>query len=167
MSKRKDVIEPIDAPFDEVVNSIVERTQDQPSNIKSKNMPQEEKRVLSSSSTTKAIADIDRGSLQDYIGQKNLNPFIDKDKILQETIRFTIPGTQWIAVGITTEQFELICRGYVQALYEGAPGRLPSAVPYLPRLSRAPAWTHLSMRPRATSMNGLRTPCSASCEPFT
>jgi len=113
MSKRKDVIEPIDAPFDEVVNSIVERTQDQPSNIKSKNMPQEEKRVLSSSSTTKAIADIDRGSLQDYIGQKNLNPFIDKDKILQETIRFTIPGTQWIAVGITTEQFELICRGYL------------------------------------------------------
>jgi len=47
--------------------------------------------------------------------------FIDKDKILQETIRFAIPGTQWIAIGITTEQFELVCRGYVQALYEGAP----------------------------------------------
>ena len=101
------------ALFDEVVNSIVERPQDQPSHIKNKNMPREEsgklpfakwrgkidlggneldcyvlddgKRVLSSSSTTKAIADIDRGSLQDYIGQKNLNPFIDKDKILQET----------------------------------------------------------------------------------
>jgi len=102
---------------------------------------------------------------RDGNGQKNLNPFIDKDKILQETIRFAIPGTQWIAIGITTEQFELICRGYVQALYEGAPGRLPSAAPYSPRLSRAPAWTHLSMRPRATRMNGLRTPCSASCEP--
>jgi len=113
MPKRKGVIEPIDAPFDEVVNSIVERPQDQPSHIKNKNMPREEsgklpfakwrgkidlggneldcyvlddgKRVLSSSSTTKAIADINRGSLQDYIGQKNLNPFIDKDKILQET----------------------------------------------------------------------------------
>jgi len=58
------------------------------------------KRVLSSSSTTKAIANIERGSLQDYI--------------------FAIPGTQWIAIGITTEQFELVCRGYVQALYEGA-----------------------------------------------
>ena len=38
--------------------------------------------VLSSSSTTKAIANIERGSLRDYIGQKTLNPFIDKDKIL-------------------------------------------------------------------------------------
>lgn len=76
-------------------------------------------RVLSSGSTTKAIANVDRGSLQDYIGQKALNPFIDKEKILQETIRFSIPGTQWIAMGITTEHFELICRGYVQALYQG------------------------------------------------
>ncbi|MDF2620220.1 MAG: hypothetical protein K0S00_2879 [Xanthobacteraceae bacterium] len=80
----------------------------------------DETRVLSSGSTTKAIANIERGSLQDYIGQKSLNPFIDKDKILQETVRFTIPGTQWAAIGITTEHFELICRGYVQALYEGA-----------------------------------------------
>jgi hypothetical protein len=80
----------------------------------------DETRVLSSGSTTKAIANIERGSLQDYIGQKALNPFIDKDKILRETIRFTVPGTQWAAIGITTEHFELICRGYVLALYEGA-----------------------------------------------
>lgn len=78
---------------------------------------QDETRVLSSGSTTKAIANIERGSLQDYIGQKALNPFIDKEKILQESIRFTIPGTQWVGMGITTEHFELICRGYVQALY--------------------------------------------------
>lgn len=81
----------------------------------------DEKRVLSSGSTSKAIANVERGSLQDYIGQKSLNPFIDKDKILQETIRFSIPGTQFVGVGISTEHFELICRGYVQALYEGAP----------------------------------------------
>lgn len=36
-------------------------------------------------------------------------------------MRFSIPGTQWVAIGITTEHFELICRGYVRALYEGAP----------------------------------------------
>ena len=42
MPKRKGVIEPIDAPFDEVVNSIVEWPQDQPSHIENKNMPQEE-----------------------------------------------------------------------------------------------------------------------------
>lgn len=80
-----------------------------------------EQRVLSSGSVSKAIANVERGSLQDYIGQKSLNTFIDKDKILQETIRFSIPGTQFEGVGITTENFELICRGYVQALYKGAP----------------------------------------------
>ena len=77
-------------------------------------------RVLSSGSTTKAIANVERGSLQDYVGQKSLKSYINQDKVLQETIKFSIPGTQWAAIGITTEQFELICRGYVQALYEGA-----------------------------------------------
>lgn len=77
-------------------------------------------RVLSSGSATKAIADVERGSLQDYIGQKSLKSYINSDKILQETIKFSIPGTQWPGVGITTEHFELICRGYVQALYERA-----------------------------------------------
>lgn len=138
MPKEPELIEPIDASFDDVVSKVVGI----------KDMPQEEidklpfakwrgqidlggneldcyvlddeTRVLSSGSTTKAIANVDRGSLQDYIGQKALNPFIDKDKVLQETIRFSIPGTQWVAIGITTEHFELICRGYVQALYEGA-----------------------------------------------
>jgi hypothetical protein len=63
---------------------------------------------------------VERGSLQDYIGQKPLNPSINQEKVLQETIKFSIPGTQWAAIGVTTEQFELICRGYVQELYEGA-----------------------------------------------
>jgi len=138
MAKEPDDIEPIEATFDEVVDRI----------IGVKDMLQEDidklpfakwrgkidlggneldcyvlsdgTKILSSGSTTKAIANVDRGSLQDYIGQKALNPFIDKDKVLQETIRFSIPGTQWVAVGITTEHFELICRGYVRALYEGA-----------------------------------------------
>ena len=78
-------------------------------------------RVLSSGSVSKSIANVERGSLQDYAGQKALNPFIDIDKILQETVRFAIPGTQFEGVGITTEHFELICRGYVRALYEKAP----------------------------------------------
>lgn len=139
MAKKPETnIEPIDDSFDAVVNKVVGI----------KDMPQEEidklpfakwrgkidlggaeldcyvlndeTRVVSSGSTTKAIANVERGSLQDYIGQKALNPFIDKDKVLQETIKFSIPGTQWVAIGITTEHFELICRGYVQALYQGA-----------------------------------------------
>lgn len=72
-------------------------------------------RVLSSGSTTKAIANVERGSLQDYIGQKALNPFIDKEKVLQETIRFSIPGTQWVGLGITTEH-SAIQSGILHAL---------------------------------------------------
>lgn len=78
-------------------------------------------RLLASSSAAMAISEVDRANLKDYAGQSALKPFIDMDKILKETRKFSIPGTQWPASGITTEHFELICRGYVQALYEGAP----------------------------------------------
>lgn len=138
MPKKKNEIDPIDASFEDVVDAAF--------NIKQ--MPEEDiaklpfakwkgkldlageeidcyvlnngKRVLSSGSTTKAIANVERGSLQDYIWQKALKRFIQADIILQETVLFTVPGTQWIAKGITTEQFELISTGYVQALYQGA-----------------------------------------------
>lgn len=78
-------------------------------------------RLLASSSAAMAISEVDRANLKDYAGQAALKPFIDIDKILKETRKFSIPGTQWPASGITTEHFELICRGYVQALYQGAP----------------------------------------------
>jgi hypothetical protein len=78
-----------------------------------------EQRVIASGSTTRAIANVERGSLIDYIGQRALNDYIDKERIMSETIRFSIPGTQWVAIGITTEHFEMICRGYVEALYKG------------------------------------------------
>ncbi|MFG6563577.1 P63C domain-containing protein [Sulfitobacter sp. 1A13421] len=78
-------------------------------------------RLLASSSAAMAISEVDRANLKDYAGQKALNPYIDIERVLKETRKFSIPGTQWPASGITTEHFELICRGYVQALYEGAP----------------------------------------------
>ncbi|MGB3844666.1 MAG: P63C domain-containing protein [Sphingopyxis sp.] len=150
MPKDKDTIEPIDADFDAVAKAMVasgepNNEEDGPGKgnreIADANLPaakwrgiidlggneldcyvlEDGTRVLSSGSTTKAIADVERGSLQDYVGQKALKPYINVEKILQETIRFRIPGTQWPGLGITTEHFELICRGYVQALYEGAP----------------------------------------------
>lgn len=138
MPDEKNEIAPIDASFDEVVDRVVGIKEMSPAELEKLPFAKwrgridlggneidcyvlnDETRVLSSGSTTKAIAEVERGSLQDYIGQKALNPFIDKDKVLQETIRFSIPGTQWAGIGITTEHFELICRGYVQALYEGA-----------------------------------------------
>lgn len=78
-------------------------------------------RVISLRATVKAIADADSGDLAKFIGVSSLNPFINKDLILAELVEFSIPGTQLKGLGLTTEHFELICRGYVRALYEKAP----------------------------------------------
>ena len=130
MPDDKRTIEPIDAAFDDVAKAMVSNTphegEEGPGKgnreIADADLPfakwrgkidlggndldcyvlDDGTRVLSSGSTTKAIAEVERGSLQDYIGQKALNPFINIDKILQETIRFRIPGTQWPGLGITT-----------------------------------------------------------------
>lgn len=80
-----------------------------------------EERVIALRATVKAIADADSGDLAKFIGVSALNAFINKDLILAELIEFSIPGTQMKGLGMTTEHFELICRGYVQALYQGAP----------------------------------------------
>ena len=77
-------------------------------------------RVLALRSAVKAIADADSGDLAKFIGVAPLNPFINKDLVLAELIEFSIPGTHMKGLGLTTEKFELICRGYVQALYQGA-----------------------------------------------
>ncbi|HWK70004.1 MAG TPA: P63C domain-containing protein [Burkholderiaceae bacterium] len=79
-----------------------------------------EQRVIALRATVKAIANADSGDLAKFIGVSALNPFINKDLILAELIEFSIPGTQLKGLGLTTEHFELICRGYVQALYQGA-----------------------------------------------
>lgn len=78
-------------------------------------------RVISLRSTIKAMADVDSGSLGDYIGVKSLNAYINKELVLAELREFNIPGTQLKGKGMTSDQFEIICRAYVQALYEKAP----------------------------------------------
>lgn len=79
-----------------------------------------QERVISLGATVKAIANAESGDLAKFIGVSSLNPFINKDLILAELVEFSIPGTQFRGKGLTTEHFELICRGYVQALYENA-----------------------------------------------
>ena len=77
-------------------------------------------RVIALRSAVKAMTNVDSGKLGNYIGVSALKPFINSDLILGELLEFSIPGTQFKGMGLTTEQFELICRGYVQALYQGA-----------------------------------------------
>lgn len=77
-------------------------------------------RVIALRSAIWAFSGTDSGKLGNYIGVSALKPFLNSDLILGELIEFSIPGTQFRGNGMTTEHFELICRGYVQALYEGA-----------------------------------------------
>ena len=78
-------------------------------------------RVISTRAAIKSFSGADSGNLGNYLGVSALKPFVNSDLILGELLEFSIPGTQFLGRGMTTEHFELICRGYVQALYEGAP----------------------------------------------
>lgn len=78
-------------------------------------------RVVALRSAVKSITTVDSGKLGQYIGVSALKPFINSDLILGELLEFSIPGTQFMGSGLTTEHFEAICRGYVQALYQNAP----------------------------------------------
>lgn len=138
MSKKEKSIEPIKASFDEVSSSLIQSEQPSvviiPKGLYAKwrgeidlggnnidcYVLDNEQRVISIRATIRSIANVDSGKLGDYIGVNSLKPFINKDKILGELLSFSIPGTQLKGLGLTTEHFELICRGYVQALYEGA-----------------------------------------------
>lgn len=78
-------------------------------------------RVIALRSAVRSIADADSGDLAKFIGVSSLKSYINNELVLAELREFAIPGTQFTGRGMTTEHFELICRGYVQALYEKAP----------------------------------------------
>ncbi len=73
-------------------------------------------RVISLRAALKVLTDVDGGVLEDYIGVKALRPFLNSDLVLEESVDFYIPGTQFRGRGITAEQFETILTGYVRAL---------------------------------------------------
>ena len=79
------------------------------------------KRVIALRSAVRAITDTESGNLVSVIGANALRPYINVELINSGLEEFAIPGTQLLGRGMTTEHFELICRGYVQALYEKAP----------------------------------------------
>ena len=135
--KNKEEIQPITAKLDEVVDAVVMERKDGVSSLTSPFAKWRGKidlggdeldcyvldtgvRVISLGATVKAIANAESGDLAKFIGVSALKPFINKDSVLAELIEFSIPGTQFKGKGLTTEHFELICRGYVQALYQNA-----------------------------------------------
>lgn len=79
-----------------------------------------DERVISLRAAVKVLTGTDGGILEDYIGVKALKDFVNSDLVLEETVDFHIPGTQFRGKGITAEQFEGILSGYVRALQAGA-----------------------------------------------
>lgn len=77
-------------------------------------------RVISMRSAVKAITGIEAGNLGEYIGIEVLKAFIDKEKVLGETLSFDIPGTQFKGSGLPAEIFLEILQGYVTAFTAGA-----------------------------------------------
>jgi hypothetical protein len=135
--KKTDTIEPIDATFDDVVGAVAPKAEvmspdggtpfakwrgkiDLGGDELDVYVLNTEDRVIALRSAIKSMSGTDSGNLGSYVGAAPLKPFINSDLILGELVEFSIPGTQFTGRGMTTEHFELICRGYVQALYEGA-----------------------------------------------
>ncbi|GAJ28148.1 P63C domain-containing protein [Acidomonas methanolica] len=138
----KNIIEPIDATFEDVTKAVVTPSEPPPSGS-SLRMPGSPfaqwpgkldlggeqidcyvldtgERVLALRSAIRAISGTDSGNLGNYIGVSTLKSFINSDLVLGELIEFSIPGTQFKGSGLTTANFELILRAYVRALYERA-----------------------------------------------
>lgn len=145
MPEDKGVIEPIDAAFDDVAKAMVQKAKQVEPAAESagtvSRMPESPfaqwpgridlggdpidcyvldtgERVLALRSAIRAISGADSGNLGNYIGVSALKPFINSDLVLGELIEFSIPGTQFKGLGLTTGNFELILSAYVKALYE-------------------------------------------------
>lgn len=143
MSKKPDKIEPIEGSFEEVVDVVSQPAAATPEVVASSEVGlpfakwrgkvdlggdeldvyvlDNGDRVIALRSAVRAIADADSGDLAKFIGVSSVKSFINSELVLAELLEFSIPGTQFTGRGLTTKHFELICRGYVQALYQGAP----------------------------------------------
>lgn len=77
------------------------------------------RRVISMRATVKAISGDENGKIMDYIGIKSLSHYLDASEISRNIVEFNIPGTKFVAKGITAETFLDICSAYVSALADG------------------------------------------------
>lgn len=80
----------------------------------------DDRRVISMRATVRAISGDENGKIADYIGIKVLGKYLDAGSISRNIIEFNIPGTQFVAKGVTAETFLEICSAYVSALADGA-----------------------------------------------
>lgn len=76
-------------------------------------------RVISLRAVVRAISGSDSSALENYIGIKPLEQYLNVNDIMKGLIEFKIPGIPNISKGITAERFLDICQAYVNALDSG------------------------------------------------
>lgn len=78
------------------------------------------KRVITQSEVVRIITDgSTTGFLARYLDASNLHPYIDKDRILEQSVRFSIPGTSFEGVGYEATLLLDICDAYLRARLDG------------------------------------------------
>lgn len=73
------------------------------------------KRVMAQREIVRILTGIEKGGIDRYLTAQNLRPYINKDKILSQTIRFSIPGTNLEGNGFEATLLLDICDAYLRA----------------------------------------------------
>lgn len=73
------------------------------------------KRVMAQREIVRILTGIQKGGLDRYLTAQNLKPYINKDLILDQTIRFSIPGTTMESNGFEGTLLLDICDAYLRA----------------------------------------------------
>ena len=77
------------------------------------------KRVIAQRSVVRVLADRDSGNLARYLGASSISKYIDLVHITEQTIRFSIPATQYEAIGYEATLLVEICDAYLKAREDG------------------------------------------------
>ena len=73
------------------------------------------KRVMAQREVVRAMTGSVKGDIGRYLDSQNLQPYINRDRILGQTIRFSIPGTQYEGNGYEATLLLDICDAYLKA----------------------------------------------------
>jgi hypothetical protein len=73
------------------------------------------KRVMAQREVVRVLTGNVKGDLGRYLDSQNLQPYIRKDRILDQTIRFYVPGTQYEGHGYEATLLLDICDAYLKA----------------------------------------------------
>jgi hypothetical protein len=78
------------------------------------------KRVMAQRQVVKVLTGHIKGDLGAYLRSQSLQPYIDMEKIGQQTIQFKIPGTQYKGIGYEATVLLDICDAYLRARDDSA-----------------------------------------------